>query len=102
MIAFLCVGMVSAYHHGNRRIWRHVPVTESGYVFGSLTALSGSLMLVFSVPILVNNFIMYYQHVQFALEEEKLKRNTSRKRTLMKRVEDIDKEISTKNNNSYC
>jgi hypothetical protein len=45
---------------------------------------------------------LYYQHVQFALEEEKLKRNTSRKRTLMTRVEDIDKEISTKNNNSYC
>ena len=48
------------------------------------------------------HFIMYYKHGQFALEEEKLKRNTSRKRTLMKRVEDIDKEISTKNNNSYC
>ena len=39
---------------------------------------------------------MYYQHVQFALEEEKLKRNTSRKRTQITRVEDIDKEISAK------
>ena len=45
---------------------------------------------------------MYYQHVQFAIEEEKLKRNTSRKRTRITRVDDIDKEISTKNNNSYC
>ena len=77
-------------------------MTEWGYVIGSLRALSGLLMIGFSGPILVNNFIMYYQHVQFALEEEKLKRNTSRKRTLMKRVEDIDKEISAKNNNSYC
>ena len=77
-------------------------VTEWGYVISSQTALSGVLMIWFSVPILVNNFILYYQHVQFALEEEKLKRNTSRKRTLMTRVEDIDKEISTKNNNSYC
>ena len=79
-------------------------MTEWGYVIGSLRALSGLLMIGLSVPILVNNFIMHYQHVQFALEEEKLKRNTSRKRkrTLMKRVEDIDKEISTKNNNSYC
>jgi hypothetical protein len=53
-------------------------------------------MIGFSVPILVNNFIMYYQHVQFALEEEKLKRNTSRKRTLMKRIEDIDKKYLQK------
>jgi voltage-gated potassium channel Kch len=50
------------------------PVTEWGYVIGSLTAMSGLLMIGFSLPILVNNFIMYYQHVQFALEEEKLKR----------------------------
>ena len=78
------------------------PVTEWGYVIGSLTALSGLLMIGFSMTILVNNFIMYYQHILFGLEEEKLKRNTSRKWTLMKRVEDIDKEISAKNNNSYC
>ena len=45
---------------------------------------------------------MYYQHVQFAPEEETLKRNTSRKPTRITGVEEIDKEISTKNNNSYC
>ena len=42
------------------------------------------------------------QYVQFALEEEKLKRNTSPKRTRIARVADIHKEISTKNNNPYC
>jgi hypothetical protein len=78
------------------------PVTEWGYVIDSLTAMSGLLMIGFSVPILVNNFIMYYQHVQFALEEEKLKRNTPHKRARITRVQDIDKVISTKNNNSYC
>jgi hypothetical protein len=78
------------------------PMTEWSYVIGSLTAMSGLLMIGFSVPILVNNCIMYHQHVQFALEEEKLKRNTSRKRTRMTQVEDIDKDISTKNKNSYC
>jgi hypothetical protein len=36
--------------------------------------MSGLLMTGFSVPILGNNFIMYYQHIQFALEEEQLKR----------------------------
>ena len=78
------------------------PMTEWSYVIGSLTEMSGLLMIGFAVPILVNNCIMYHQHVQFALEEEKLKRNTSRKRTRMTQVEDIDKEISTKNKNSYC
>jgi hypothetical protein len=78
------------------------PVTKWGYVIGSLTAMSGVLTIGFSVPNLVNNFCMYNQHVQFAPEEEKLKRNTSRKPTRITGVEEIDKEISTKNNNSYC
>jgi voltage-gated potassium channel Kch len=34
------------------------PVTEWGYVIGSLTAMFGLLMIGFSVPILVNNFII--------------------------------------------
>ena len=126
MIAFLCVGMLFfsslVYYADDRKTFTSIPhslwwalitmttvgygdmypVTEWGYVIGSLTAWSGLLMIGFSVPILVNNFIMYYQHIQFGLEEEKLKRNTSRKWTPITRVEDIGKEISTKNNNSYC
>jgi hypothetical protein len=126
MIAFLCVGMLICssliYYEDDRKTFTSIPhsfwwalitmttvgygdmypLTEWGYVIGSLTALSGLLMIGFSVPILVNNVIMYYQHIQFGLEEEKLKRNTSRKWTLMTRVEDIDNEISTKNNNTYC
>ena len=51
------------------------PVTEWGYVIGSLTAMSGLLMIGFSVPILVNNFLMYYKHVQFALQDEQIKRS---------------------------
>ena len=88
---------MSAYWYGDM-----YPMTKWGYVIGSLTAMPGLVMIGFSVPIVFNNFIMYYQHVQFAIEEEKLKRNTSRKRTRITRVEDIDKEISTKNKNSYC
>jgi hypothetical protein len=126
VIAFLCVGMLIfsslIYYADDRKTCTSIPhsfwwalitmttvgygdmypVAEWGYVIGSLTAMSGLLMIGFSVPILVKNFIMYYQHVQFALEEEKLKRNTSRKRTRITRVEEIHKKISTKNNNSYC
>jgi hypothetical protein len=114
-IAFLCVVMLIfsslIYYADDRKtftsvphsFWRALitmttvgygdmyPLTEWGYMIGSLTALSGLLMIGFLVPILVNNFIMYYQHVQFVLEEEKLKRNTSRKRTLMTQDDDIDK-----------
>ncbi|XP_033725515.1 potassium voltage-gated channel protein Shaw-like [Pecten maximus] len=46
------------------------PTTNMGYLVGSFCALSGLLMIGFSVPVLVNNFIMYYKHVQFALEED--------------------------------
>jgi voltage-gated potassium channel Kch len=126
MIAFLCVGMLIfsslIYYADHRKTFTSIPhsfwwalitmttvgygdmypVTEWGYVIGSLTAMSGLLMIGFSVPILVNSFIMYYQNVQFALVEEKLKRNTPQKRARITRVQDIDKDISTKHNNSYC
>ena len=125
VITFLCVGMFICssliYYVDDRKTFTSIPhsfwwvlittttvgycdmypVTEWGYVIGSLTAMSGLLMIGFFVPNLVNNFIMYYQHVQFTLEEEKLMRNTSRKRTRITRVEDIYKEISAQNN-SYC
>ncbi|KAK3599703.1 hypothetical protein CHS0354_037174 [Potamilus streckersoni] len=55
------------------------PVTALGCLIGSFAALSGLLMIGFSVPILVNNFVMYYTHVQFALSEEK-KENKNKKR----------------------
>lgn len=54
------------------------PETEWGYVIGSLTALSGLLMIGFSVPILVSNFLMYYKHLEFALQEEKTIRNKNK------------------------
>lgn len=50
------------------------PSTPWGYVIGSFTALSGLLMIGFSVPVLVNNFIMYYKHMQFAIQQEAEKR----------------------------
>lgn len=52
------------------------PVTELGYIVGSFTALSGLLMIGFSVPVLVNNFIMYYKHLEFAIIDEEAKENS--------------------------
>ncbi|KAK7491093.1 hypothetical protein BaRGS_00017657 [Batillaria attramentaria] len=50
------------------------PVTWPGYVIGSVTAVCGVLIIGFTIPALVNNFILYYQHVQFAIQKEKLRK----------------------------
>ncbi|VDH90171.1 Hypothetical predicted protein, partial [Mytilus galloprovincialis] len=101
MVAFLFVGMLIfsslIYYVDDREIFTSIPhsfwwalitmttvgygdmypVTALGYMIGSLTAMCGLLMIGFSVPILVNNFITYYQYVEFAIQDEKLKREKS-------------------------
>ncbi|ESO88437.1 hypothetical protein LOTGIDRAFT_179090 [Lottia gigantea] len=42
------------------------PVTNLGYLVGSMTAISGLLLIGFTVPVLVNNFILYYNHTQLS------------------------------------
>ena len=46
------------------------PKSLAGKVVGSLCAMTGVLMIGFTVPTLVNNFMLYYKHVQFALHAE--------------------------------
>ncbi|XP_045183695.1 potassium voltage-gated channel protein Shaw-like [Mercenaria mercenaria] len=46
------------------------PTTTLGKVVGSCTAMAGVLMIGFTVPALVNNFMLYYRHVQFAMNTE--------------------------------
>ncbi|XP_067933067.1 voltage-gated potassium channel KCNC1-like [Watersipora subatra] len=38
------------------------PSTPSGYVFGCLATVGGVLVIAFTVPIVVNNFTLYYSH----------------------------------------
>lgn len=52
------------------------PKSTLGKLVGSLCAMSGLLMIGFSVPALVNNFMLYYKHVQFALQAEKEKKTS--------------------------
>ena len=42
-----------------------VPKSAFGYVIGSICAISGLLMIAFTVPIIVSNFVLYYTHVQY-------------------------------------
>lgn len=46
------------------------PKTTLGKIVGSCTAMAGVLMIGFTVPALVNNFMLYYRHVQFAMVTE--------------------------------
>ncbi|XP_071098859.1 potassium voltage-gated channel protein Shaw-like [Haliotis cracherodii] len=51
------------------------PVTNVGYLVGSVTAVSGLLMIGFTVPVLVNNFLLYYGHTQSAMVREQNREN---------------------------
>ncbi|XP_029645925.1 potassium voltage-gated channel protein Shaw-like [Octopus sinensis] len=47
-----------------------VPSTNLGYVVGSFCALTGLLMIGFTVPIIVNHFVLNYTHMQSATKSE--------------------------------
>lgn len=47
-----------------------VPKSGLGYIIGGLCAISGVLVIALSVPVIVNNFTVYYTHAQ---SREKLK-----------------------------
>ena len=46
------------------------PKTLIGKVVDSFCAISGVLMIGFTVPALVNNIMLYYRQVQFAVQLE--------------------------------
>ena len=68
------------------------PLTGAGYVLGSATAVCGVLMIGFTVPALVNNFIHYYQHVQFALHKEKLRKQQQKEEEEKEKEEEDEEE----------
>ncbi|XP_059164588.1 uncharacterized protein LOC131947390 [Physella acuta] len=56
------------------------PQSAAGYFIGSCCAVAGLLMIAFTVPIIVSNFVLYYTHVQYGLarkdrEMERTKEN---------------------------
>ena len=48
------------------------PTTSLGKLVGSVCAMTGLLMIGFSVPALVNNFMLYYKHVHYSIQAERM------------------------------
>ena len=46
-----------------------VPTTPWGFAIGSCCAVSGVLVIAFTVPVIVNNFLLIYQYVQFKRDQ---------------------------------
>ncbi len=42
----------------------YVPLTPAGYVVGSMCAVVGIIFTALPIPVIVNNFTLYYSHVK--------------------------------------
>ena len=51
------------------------PRTALGYIVGAICALCGLLMLALPVPVIVNNFTLYYSHAQAKLKLPQKRKN---------------------------
>ncbi|KAJ8311575.1 hypothetical protein KUTeg_010930 [Tegillarca granosa] len=75
------------------------PKTAWGYLIGSFTALMGLLMIGFSVPVLVSNFIMYYKHVEFALNQERIAKEKDKRK--LEEISEQQKPLINQNKNDF-
>ncbi|KAL8602353.1 hypothetical protein ACOMHN_022866 [Nucella lapillus] len=61
-----------------------VPFTEGGYILGFLCVLCGVLTVAFTVPIVVNNFTLYYAHAQSRNQLPPQKKRELQQKLIMK------------------
>ncbi|KAH9524632.1 Potassium voltage-gated channel protein egl-36 [Bulinus truncatus] len=61
-----------------------VPRTEAGYLIGSMCVLCGVLTVAFTVPIVVNNFTLYYSHAQSRVRLPPPKKEELQKKLILK------------------
>ena len=72
------------------------PTTTLGKMVGSLCAMAGVLMIGFTVPALVNNFMLYYRHVQYGMTTDKAAHVNKLESKSKKRTKEFEmKELKT-------
>ncbi|XP_050403234.2 potassium voltage-gated channel protein Shaw isoform X1 [Patella vulgata] len=78
-----------------------VPESEGGYLIGSLCVLCGVLTVAFTVPIVVNNFTMYYAHAQSRtkIPSDKKRHVSIRNATKHQKATEFVKRVATNFNN---
>ena len=67
-----------------------VPKTEGGYVIGCVCVLCGVLTVAFTVPIVVNNFTLYYSHAQSRIKLPVHKRKELKRKIFLKNQKSLE------------
>ncbi|KAL5005277.1 hypothetical protein ScPMuIL_018733 [Solemya velum] len=67
-----------------------VPVTEAGYVIGCVCVLCGVLTVAFTVPIVVNNFTLYYAHAQSRIKLPVHKRKELKRKLVLRSKKSLE------------
>ena len=66
-----------------------VPTTALGQFIGSMCAVCGVMLIAFTVPIIVNNFVLYYTYIEQKSHRAKIKPKLKRTTTTTKRSNSI-------------
>ncbi|CAI9732659.1 potassium voltage-gated channel protein Shaw-like [Octopus vulgaris] len=69
------------------------PTSNVGYLVGSLCAVTGLFMVGFTVPIIVNHFVMYYKHMKSMQEARKRDERAKKEMDRMRKL--IEEEAET-------
>ena len=67
-----------------------VPKTEGGYIIGCFCVLCGVLTVAFTVPIVVNNFTLYYSHAQSRIKLPVHKRKELKRKIFLKNQKSVE------------
>lgn len=67
-----------------------VPKTEGGYIIGCGCVLCGVLTVAFTVPIVVNNFTLYYSHAQSRIKLPVHKRKELKRKIFLKNQKSLE------------
>ncbi|KAK3577892.1 hypothetical protein CHS0354_014565 [Potamilus streckersoni] len=73
-----------------------VPKSVAGYLVGALCAISGILVIALSVPVIVNNFTVYYLHAQARDKLRKLKKRSEQAQKWRRLNEGVKEHVNKK------